>query len=375
MLTRSLNLAMAASVGGLLGFYLLISTVPRYAAIGGAGDLGAGLATGTMMLTTVLLELAVPWLLSRYGYRSVMGLGLALLGAPGLALPLSSGLELVLVVCALRGAGLGIVVVAGTALAADLVPAERRGEGLGLYGVAVGVPSIIGLPLGLWAAEHLGYTPVFLVAAIVPLAALAAVPGLPTTRPATTGGVAGLSGLMGPTLVFGAVTLAVGVIVTFLPLAGSPELAPLALLAQSIMTPLARWWAGKSGDRKGSARLLVPSVVACAAGVALLVVPQHPVAMIAGMALFGAGFGVAQNVTLALMFERVNKAEFGKVSALWNLAYDAGMGIGAVGFGLVIGSTGYAMGFALTAALVVVSLVPARRTVGLQRQSIDACAP
>lgn len=375
MLTRSLNLAMAASVGGMLGFYLLVSTVPSYAAAGGAGEVGAGLATGAMMATTVLLELAVPWLLSRFGYRTVMGLGLALLGLPALALPLSSGLPLVLAVCLLRGAGLGIVVVAGTALAADLVPAERRGEGLGLYGVAVGVPSIIGLPLGLWASEHLGFTPVFLAAGLVPLAALAAVPGLPTTRPAMSGGVAGVSGLAGPTVVFGATTLAVGVIVTFLPLAGSPQLASLALLAQSVMTPLARWWAGKHGDKYGSSRLLVPAVLAAAAGTALLVLPQHPVAMVAGMALFGAGFGIAQNVTLAMMFERVPRAEFGKVSALWNLAYDAGMGIGAVGFGLVIGATGYAVGFGLTALLIVASLVPARRTAGFQRESIATCAP
>lgn len=362
MLTRSLNLAMAASVGGMLGFYLMLSTVPAYAAAGGAGDLGAGLATGTMMLATVLLELAVPWLLRRYGYRSVIALGLVLLGLPALALPLSSGLPLVLAVCLLRGAGLGILVVAGTALVAEIVPAERRGEGLGVYGVAVGIPSIICLPFGLWVGEHFGYTPVFLAAAILPLAALAAVPGLPTTRPARSmGGVAGLSGLGAPIVVFGAVTLAVGVMVTFLPLAAP---ASLALLAQSLTTPVARWWAGRVSDRHGADRLLVPALLAAGLGTALLVVVGDQVAMVAGMALFGVGFGIAQNVTLTMMFER--NADSGRVSALWNLAYDAGMGIGAAGFGVVMGMTGYAAGFAITAALVFAAIVPARRTLTRQ---------
>ena len=46
-----------------------------------------------------------------------------------------------------------------------------------------------------------------------------------------------------------------------------------------------------------------------------------PVAVLAGMALFGAGFGVVENSTFALLIERLPDA---KASALWNLAYDAG---------------------------------------------------
>ncbi|MEV0346940.1 MFS transporter [Nonomuraea sp. NPDC050680] len=379
LLTRPLLMTMAAAAGGLLGFYLLFATMPLYAASGGAGESGVGLTTGVMMLSTVLLELAVPWLLARYGYRAVLALGLVLLGLPALLLPLSAGLPLVLGVALLRGGGLGILVVAGTALAAELVPTERRGEGLGLYGVAVGVPSVIGLPLGLWAAGALGFTPVLVVGGLIPLAGLVAVLGLPALRPATepdaapttgpdtaptTGPATGPAGTFDlrsqvrPTLIFAAVTLAVGVLVTFLPLAGSPELASGALLAQSIGTPLARWWAGKIGDGHGSQRLLVPGVLVTAVGVALQVWAAEPVAVVAGMALFGVGFGVLQNATLALMLER---GPAGPVSALWNLAYDAGMGVGAMGFGLFIGYTGYPVGFAVTAALVAATLPLALR--------------
>ncbi|MCA2223291.1 MFS transporter [Nonomuraea aurantiaca] len=367
LLTRPLLMTMAAAAGGLLGFYLLFAAMPLYAASGGAGETGVGLTTGVMMLSTVLLELAVPWLLSRYGYRAVLALGLVLLGLPALLLPLSAGLPLVLAVALLRGGGLGILVVAGTALAAELVPTERRGEGLGLYGVAVGVPSVIGLPLGLWAAGVLGFTPVLVVGGLIPLAGLVAVLGLPALRPAIKPAAGpsvepsatfDLRSQMRPTLIFAAVTLAVGVLVTFLPLAGSPELASGALLAQSLGTPLARWWAGKIGDGHGSERLLVPGVLVTAVGVALQVWSAEPVAVVAGMALFGVGFGVLQNATLALMLER---GPSGPVSALWNLAYDAGMGVGAMGFGLFIGHTGYPVGFAVTAALVAATLPLALR--------------
>ncbi len=369
ILSRPMVLLLTASVGSLSGFYLLLSVVPLYAATAGAGGVGAGLSTGAMMLSTVLMELAVPRMLGRLGYRAVMAIGLALLGAPATALAFSPALPLVLVVSLARGAGLGIVVVAGTALAAEVVPAERRGEGLGVYGVAVGVPAVACLPLGVWLTGHAGYGPVFLAGAALPLAGLLAAAGLPAQRAEVQRHGAVLSGLRvaglaRPAVVFAAVTLAVGVVVTFLPLAvpgGSRQVAAVALLVQAGLAPLARWGAGRYGDRHGSSRLLVPAVVAAAVGTAGLVWVGSPLAVIAGMGLFGIGFGVAQNVTLALMFERVPQSEFGRVSALWNLAYDGGMGVGAVGFGLVVGWAGYAAGFALTAAVLTVALWPAWR--------------
>lgn len=368
-------LLLIAAVGALSGFYLLLSVVPLYAAAAGASGLGAGLTTGAMMLSTVLLELAVPRLVGRLGYRAVMALGLILLGVPAAALATSPALPLVLVASLARGAGLGIVVVAGTALAAGAVPAERRGEGLGVYGVAVGVPAVACLPLGVWLSGHVGYPPVFLAGAALPLAGLLATAGLPAQRAEVQRHHAVLSGLRvpglaRPAMVFAAVTLAAGVLVTFLPLAmpgNSRQVAAVALLALTGLTPVARWAAGRYGDRHGSSRLLVPAVLAAALGTAALVRVDSPLAVIAGMGLFGAGFGVAQNVTLAVMFERVPQSEFGRVSALWNLAYDGGMGIGAVGFGLLVGWAGYAAAFGLTAAILAAALIPARQDDAVRR--------
>jgi len=68
-----------------------------------------------------------------------------------------------------------------------------------------------------------------------------------------------------------------------------------------------------------------------------------------------------QNLTLSMMFARAPRGEFSNVSALWNLAFDAGMGVGAVGFGLVADRTGYAWGFAVIAAIIFAALIPTWR--------------
>jgi predicted MFS family arabinose efflux permease len=105
----------------------------------------------------------------------------------------------------------------------------------------------------------------------------------------------------------------------------------------------------------------VPGVLAAAIGMLALVWTASPAAVLGGMVLFGAGFGVTQNATLALMFERVAASGYGTVSALWNLAYDAGLGLGAAGFGVLAARTGYPPAFAVTAVLMLAALPLARR--------------
>jgi predicted MFS family arabinose efflux permease len=365
-------LVFVSSFGALASFYLLLSVVPLYATSAGAGATGAGLVTGALMFSTMAAELATPRLMARFGYRLTLGAGLLLLGVPALALPASADMAAIVAVCALRGLGFGITVVVGSALMAALFPAEHRGEGLGIYGIVVGVPAVVGLPLGLWLAGHTGYPPVFVAAAIAALAGLAAVPGLPglprrqSAPEKPLGILAGLRtpALVRPSVVFLATTVAAGIAVTFLPLVvtqASGNLAALALLAQATTATLTRWQAGRYGDRHGPAGLLAPGLLVSAAGMLALVLTASPAAVVAGMVLFGAGFGIAQNASLALMFTRVPPSGYGTASALWNLAYDGGLGLGAAGFGVLAAHTGYPAAFGFTAALMTAALAPAWR--------------
>jgi predicted MFS family arabinose efflux permease len=54
---------------------------------------------------------------------------------------------------------------------------------------------------------------------------------------------------------------------------------------------------------------------------------------------------IAQNASPALMFDRVSTDGYDMVSAIWNLAFDAGMGLGAIGFGVIASQIGYAAAF------------------------------
>jgi MFS family permease len=379
LLSHALVLVLVNALSGATSFYLLLSVVPLYVSSAGADQRGAGLATGALMLATVAGEGAAPRLMTRFGYRRMLAAGLLLMGLPALALAETANVTVILAVSVLRGFGLAICVVVGGALVALLVPPERRGEGLGLVGAVAGVPALVALPLGVWLARHAGYPLVFVTGAIAALAGLVAVPGLAGVEPKRgaaarkpgpgqqpTGVLAGLRmpALVRPSVAFSATAMAAGVVVTFLPLAigqRSGNLVALALGVQPGAVTLSRWWAGRYGDRHGPGSLLAPGILAAAAGIFALVFIGNPAAVLAGMVLFGGGFGIAQNASLALMLQRVPASGYGTVTAMWNLAYDSAMGLGATGFGMLAANTGYRAAFALTAMLVLAALVPAWR--------------
>jgi MFS family permease len=364
LLTAPLARVLAASFGALCSFYLLLSVTPMLTTSAGS----AGIVTGVLMFGGVLAELATPRLMARLGVRRVLAIGLVLLGTPALLLIASDQLAMVVAVCAVRGLGFGLTVVASGSLVVSLVPAERRGEGLGVFGVVASAPGIVALPAGVWLADNVGYPLVFVLAALAALGGLAAQFG--SSRPAEAAASADepvglLDGLrsgsqMRLALAFVATTVAAGIVVAFLPLTGvSSAAGAAALLVQAVTATVARWAAGRYGDRKGHFRLLVPALVTTAAGVSLMAGAANPVSLMAGAALFGAGFGATQCVTLAMMIERVDSSGYGMVNAVWNLAYDLGYGAGPVVFGALVGHTGYSAAFALTGMLVLAALIPA----------------
>jgi MFS family permease len=314
--------------------------------------------------------------MKRYAYRTLLAAAAVLLGAPTLALLSGGPLAVIVAVSVVRGFGFGLSTVVTGAFTAALLPPERRGEGLGLFGVVASVPEVVALPSGVWLAGHYGFPLVVGLAAAVALVPLAVFPWLPGAagrRPAgeragagqPMGLLAGLrvSGELRLSLIFAASTVAAGVVVTFLPLAVglSANIAVVGLLAQALTTTVSRWWAGRHGDRHGHAGLLVPGLVIASLGMAAMIWLASPAAVIAGMCVFGTGFGIIQNATFALMIDRMPASGLGTASALWNLAYDAGYGAGPVAFGLFAGHTGYPAAFALIGVLMLVALPAARR--------------
>lgn len=358
------RLMLGATVLAFSGYALLLPVVPLWAVHGGAGALGAGATTGVLMLVTVVTQLAVPWLLVRIGHRWVLGLGVVLLGAPAPLLALSADLAPILAVSAVRGIGFGLVTVVGSALVAELVPSAQHGRAAGRYGLAVGLPQLGLLAAGVAVVDELGFTIVFVAAGAAPLLGALLVPAIRVPRGERTSGRASAGPLVSPArsafaplLAMLCCAIAQGGLITFLPLVvpGAGLLVVLALLVTAMGALVGRLAAGHLVDRHGwGGRLLRPGLLLAAAGMAVeagAVVLGGGALLVVGAGVVGVGFGLVQNDALTALFTSFGSARYGTASAAWNIAYDAGTGLGALGLGAVAEPLGYGAAFAMAAAL------------------------
>jgi predicted MFS family arabinose efflux permease len=375
------------SCAGFSGYALLLTVAPLWVVEGGATTAGSGLVNCVLLLVTVLTQLFVPRALRRFGWGPVLAAGLALLGVPGVLLALSNELGAVLALSAVRGVGFGILTVTGSAAVAALVVAERRGEAIGAYGLAVAVPNLVLLPAGPWIAEPLGYWVAFVLSALplvgIPAAlrlaaalSLSAPDPHPGTAPALPDpldpAAAAYRRLLRPMLLLLVVTLAGGAVITFTPqMVDSPALAAGGLLLMGLTGALSRWRVGALADRHGPQRFLVPLVPLTGAGMALVawsVAGSDGVrtgAFLLAMLVIGLCYGALQNLTLLISFAAVSRRHHNLASAVWNAGFDGGTALGSVAVGVLAQATSFSTAFLCAGAIAVATL-----PLALQRSAV-----
>jgi predicted MFS family arabinose efflux permease len=82
--------------------------------------------------------------------------------------------------------------------------------------------------------------------------------------------------------------------------------------------------------------------------------------VLAGAAVFGAGYGAVQNLTLVTAFARAGEGGATTVSAVWNASFDAGTAVGALVLGLVAAGVGLPWTYVLVAGALLLTLPLAR---------------
>ncbi|WP_083984516.1 MFS transporter [Corynebacterium epidermidicanis] len=368
--------AVAAAFGG---WSLLLPVVPLAVINNGGSETLAGATTGVFMATTVITQVITPRLLRRFGYFPVMVVSATLLGLPALGYLLGMDPATVLTVSAIRGVGFGALTVAESALIAELVPMRFLGKASGTLGLAVGSSQLVFLPLGLYLADQVSFTSVYVSGAIVALIAVAMClliprlkPDSPQTEstsqdPATQ--VATWKLVAVPAVGISVTSMGFGAVSSFLP-AAVRQADPLhgALAAGVVLSivggaqMILRYVSGMIADRRGApGSTMAPALLCAASGLALMsfsITHHLPVWwLFIAACLYGGGFGAVQNEALLTMFMRMPRSRVSEASALWNISFDSGTGIGSFALGMVAASLGFAGAFRTAAILVLVGLI------------------
>lgn len=368
-MNRPLLLVLLASFLGFTTFFLMLGVTPLFAVDEGYGTSGAALTTAVFMLATVLGELVTTRIMARIGSSKTLALGLVLMNVPLFALLLDGSMPTIVTVGIVRGFGFAFLVIASGTMVAALAQEGKRGESIGLYGVVIGVPSIFALPSGVWLVEQIGYAPLFIAAGSTAVFALViAVGRIHIPAPETVTGMMHAlrsNGVLRLAIIFAVTTLASGLLITYLPLDFEPGVAALALLVMGLAATVTRWFAGRYADRRDSRILIVPALALAAIGLVIVLFAAPLVIVsalvIVGSLVFGLAFGVLQNTTIHLMLDSTGPSGYGAVNAIWNVAYNVGVGIGALSFALLSAPQALVVAASLLVAAIVLSAVARRR--------------
>lgn len=298
-----------------------------------------GLAFGAFTFAAMLARPATGWLLDRVGRRAVQAVAVVAFAAATLSFAWGAVVWVVVVLRVVHGAAWGVTSTTTPTIAADVVPAERRSEGFGYVGVLPNVALMALPPLALWVAHRFGFGAQFLGAALLALVALGPVALLGETSPAGGGS--------GDLYSRAAVPAALLVALAGLPLGAVDALVPLyashvglgnAGLFFTVMGGAIILARAVLGRLPGSTTLLLAASFGLqAAGLAtlafvprLVVVRGLPGGLLAGAALFGAGFALVFPLLQSAAVAATGDGENGAVTATLLVGLDLGIGLGAV---------------------------------------------
>jgi MFS family permease len=350
-------LAMQAAFGFAFSVFVLLPKV--LAATFGSTPAQIGLVMASFGLASLLSIPLVGRVVDRAGHRATLVLANLLMAMGALGFLFVSGAGALAVISrGVQGAAWSLAFAAAMAVAADLAPAARLGQAVGMLGSASlamnALAPTIAEPLG----ERLGHRAIFALAAGAGLLGALLARRLPARTAPHTVDAAGdtpppaQARRLGPYVVLCAAGLAFSVMFTFI--------APFALergiravrgffAAYTVAALAVRVLAGRMADRLGHRR------VACAAtvvyGLAVLaagvVGPGPLVALGAG---FGAAHGAAFPALMALVLARAPGRARTRALAVANGAMNLGVA-GVLGLGLVAGRLGYPTVFVVAGTL------------------------
>ena len=342
---RSLAAARAVAAVAFLDLFMQFPTVAPYAADLGAAPGFVGVIVGAYSASNLVGNLIAGAVLDRWGRRRPLLASLALTAAVIAAYTLARDARELLALRVLHGLAASVLTVAAFAIMGDVTAPGSRARGMGQGGALIGATAVIGPPLAGILRDRAGFDAVFVTAAAVMLLTLAVAwrLGRETVRHAAH--LAGDAAAIRVTRPLGAAyaavfayTVGLGTAVTHLALmlqaaglsGGAIGMAfgLFALVAVAVMlSPLTR-----ASDRYGRRRPLVTGLMLVALG--LGVMGLGGIFAVAGMGIFGMGFGLVFPSAAALVAESVAPGErgraFGVFYALWSLGTVAGAGLAGV---------------------------------------------
>jgi len=377
--TRDFLLVSLANFLVYMIFYLLMVIVAPYAVDRFGTSSGiAGLLSGIFLFGILAGRLGIGPIAKKVESKKVLLVGTALHGWAALSYFFASNVPMFLAIRFFHGISFGIAHTGAGTIAGQVLPQERRGEGIGFYTLGQITATAFGPFLGIMLLRHGAFGIIFLIASGMAAAAFAISLAVRSSPPLPSKGGEGLR--LSDLIEYRAVPISLLILLagfvyfslmTFMPLYGREFRlegpAGLFFLVYALTVVLSRPFSGRLLDRKGEGVVVYPCLALYALGMLLLALANSGLLMLLSALVIGLGYGNLFSCGHAIAIKGVPPERIALATATYYMFIDIGAGIGPFISGSILPSLGYRglfLALTLLVALSAVLYLPLRRRTG-----------
>ena len=340
------NLAILA-ISGLLFWTSLTSllpTLPTYIADIGGSNHQVGLVMGSFAIGLLLFRAQLGRISDQRSRKLVVMIGTFVVGTAPVGYLLVNSIPLLILFRAFHGISIAAFTTGYSTLVVDWSPPEKRGELIGYMSLVVPVGLALGPALGGYLQVSRGYEALFIVSATAGYLGLLFASQITegekkntneqsTTEPRRESfwNILLSPRIRTPAMVLFVVGLVFGTLTTFLPLYVRElqiALNPGLYYTTSAIASFAmRIFIGKASDQFGRGVFITMSLTLYTVAMSLLATADTPVEFLIAAIAQGAGGGTLIPMMIALMSDRSQASERGRIYALSIGGFDLGIAL------------------------------------------------
>lgn len=347
---------------------MLTPTLPAYAKATGGSNLQASLVVSTFSITSLLIRLFTGSIMDKIEIRPLLLLGAIILGASTLSyiwLPLDA----IIVVRVVQGIGWGLASTGAAAIFSDIVPENKRGEGMGYYSLSMIIsmalsPVVAIIIMNLYSFKYIALMSIGFV--VIGCFCFTGVK-IPKKNPITNKDAKKFS-LKGsfekkaalPSLLCFLLTITFCGIMSYIMLYGK-ELKITNIwvyfVGYAAMILVTRPVIGKIFDKRGHSVIIIPGSISMIIGLIILSYVHSVPTLILSSLFYGLGYGAAQPSLQAWAVDRSPDNRKGAANGTFLSSMDLAYTVGSVLLSFVAQRSNYAFMYKFSASFLVLLLI------------------
>jgi MFS family permease len=350
-----------------LGFYLLVPTLPAYAKQIGGSSLEASLVVSGFSITSLIFRFFAGDLCTIIGKKFLIALGLAILAFSTLFY-MFMPIQGIIAFRFVQGMGWGISSTTIATVVSEIVPTERRGEGMGYYSLSMIISMSIAPVVAIMVMNVYKFDAIAIASISFVFISILSLLGLKISKSKITPSKKRkikLSELIEKRAVFPSflcllLSITLCGIMSYIMLYGNEikmNIIWIYFVGHVVAILITRPFVGKLFDKIGHAVVILPGAVSMIVGLVLLSFVHSVFLLIIASIFYGLGYGAVQPSLQTWAVNRSPSHRKGAANGTFLSSLDLGFTFGSIILTFVAEAKSYAFMYRFSALFMVLFLV------------------